>query len=41
MPGETILIVEDDDILRGYLGDSLAGLGYEILEAATGGEALA
>ncbi|MBI4736613.1 MAG: response regulator [candidate division NC10 bacterium] len=41
MPGETVLIVEDDDSLRVALADALAGLGYEIIEAATGAEALA
>lgn len=41
MPGETVLIVEDDDSLRVALADALAGLGYEIIEAGTGAEALA
>lgn len=41
MSGETVLIVEDDDSLRVFLGDSLASLGYEILEAGTGEEAFA
>jgi CheY-like chemotaxis protein len=39
--GETILIVEDDDSLRVALADALANLGYETIEAGTGGEALA
>jgi len=38
MPGETVLIVEDDDSLRVTLADALASLGYEILEAGTGEE---
>ena len=41
MPGERILIVEDDDSLRVALADALAGLGYEIIEAGTGVEAYA
>ena len=41
MSGETVLIVEDDDSLRVALADALAGLGYEIIEAGTGAEALA
>jgi CheY-like chemotaxis protein len=40
MAGETILIVEDDDSLRVALADALAILGYEVVEAATGSEAL-
>lgn len=41
MPGEMVLIVEDDDSLRVALADSLARLGYEIIEARTGIEAYA
>ena len=41
MPGETVLIVEDDDSLRVALADALASLGYETIEAGTGGEAYA
>jgi CheY-like chemotaxis protein len=41
MSGETVLIVEDDDSLRVALADALATLGYEIIEAGTGAEALA
>jgi CheY-like chemotaxis protein len=41
MSGETILIVEDDESLRVALADALAGLGYEVIEAGTGREALA
>lgn len=41
MSGETVLIVEDDDSLRVALADALSGLGYEIMEAGTGAEALA
>lgn len=39
MPGERILIVEDEPSLRLALADALAGLGYEIIEAGTGVEA--
>ncbi len=39
MSGEKVLIVEDDDSLRLALADSLAHLGYIILEAGTGEEA--
>ncbi len=41
MPGERILIVEDDSSLRMDLADALAGLGYQIIEAGTGTEAVA
>ena len=39
MSGEKVLIVEDDDSLRVALAESLARLGYTILEAGTGDEA--
>ncbi|KAA3664402.1 MAG: DUF3365 domain-containing protein [Chloroflexi bacterium] len=39
--GETILVVEDDDTLRKVLVDSLQILGYHILSAQNGQEALA
>ena len=38
---ETVLIIEDDDLVRTLLGRSLAGLGYQVHLAATGAEALA
>jgi len=41
MPGERVLIVEGDASLRMALADALAGLGYEIIEAGTGTEAVA
>jgi nitrogen-specific signal transduction histidine kinase/CheY-like chemotaxis protein len=37
---ETILLVEDDDLVRRYAHDQLAGLGYVVIEAANGPEAL-
>ncbi len=41
MSGESVLIVEDNGSLRTTLGDSLASLGYEVLEAGTVEEAFA
>lgn len=38
---ETVLVVEDDELVRTLLGRTLRGLGYEAHLAATGGEALA
>lgn len=38
---ETVLIVEDDDMVRRLLQRTLTGLGYEVLLAASGLEALA
>jgi CheY-like chemotaxis protein len=38
--GETILLVEDDSDLRGYLGDVLRGLRYRVLTAANADAAL-
>lgn len=38
---ETILIVEDDDLLRAHAERALRGLGYQVLCAAGGDEALA
>jgi len=37
---ETILLVEDDDALRGSVYQCLSQLGYRLLEAASGGTAL-
>jgi two-component system, cell cycle sensor histidine kinase and response regulator CckA len=43
MPGgsETILVVEDESSIRGLIVDTLEPLGYRLLTAATGDEALA
>jgi two-component system cell cycle sensor histidine kinase/response regulator CckA len=38
---ETVLIIEDDDMVRRLLERTLTGLGYVVLLAATGHEALA
>jgi len=37
---ETILVVEDDDAVRQHVTAQLQGLGYQVLEAATGAEAM-
>jgi hypothetical protein len=37
---ETILVVEDDETLRGYTVEILTDLGYEVLAAANGASAL-
>jgi CheY-like chemotaxis protein len=39
--GETILIVEDNDGVRGYSASALRDLGYTVFEAANAGEAFA
>ena len=38
---ETVLVVEDDDMVRRLLGRTLEGLGYTVLMASCGLEALA
>jgi hypothetical protein len=38
---ETVLVVEDDSYVRGYAVGSLESLGYHVLTAANGPEALA
>ena len=38
--GETILVVEDDADVRGFAADLLRDLGYQVVTAATGPEAL-
>src|SRR5258706_7653604 len=37
---ETILVVEDDDLIRKMTVDAISGSGYKVLEAANPGEAL-
>jgi CheY-like chemotaxis protein len=38
---ETILVVEDDELVRAYVSTQLQGLGYKTLSAANGAQALA
>jgi CheY-like chemotaxis protein len=38
--GECILVVEDDDAVRAYVAETLDGLGYVVIEASSGEEAL-
>ncbi|MEP7307623.1 MAG: PAS domain S-box protein [Acidobacteriota bacterium] len=38
--GETILVVEDEDEVRALVVESLAGYGYQVLDAASGPQAL-
>ncbi len=37
---ETVLIVEDEEQIRGFLADGLSSLGYEVLTASDGAEGL-
>src|SRR5687767_7384985 len=39
--GETILVAEDEEMVRGLLARMLRLRGYEVIEAASGGEAVA
>ena len=39
--GETILLVEDDDLVRGHVAAQLGQLGYRVIQAPDGREALA
>ncbi|TAL04836.1 MAG: response regulator [Rhodospirillaceae bacterium] len=40
-PGhERILLVEDDELVRGHLAETLSSLGYEVMPCATGAEVL-
>jgi CheY-like chemotaxis protein len=43
LPGgvETILVVDDDALVRGYVCEQVAQLGYAVIECASGEEALA
>jgi len=38
---KTILLVDDDQFARGGITEMLRGMGYEVIEASTGPEALA
>jgi CheY-like chemotaxis protein len=38
--GECILVVEDDPDVRSYVAETLGGLGYDVLEAGSGQDAL-
>jgi CheY-like chemotaxis protein len=38
--GQTIMLVEDDELVRRYARDQLVGLGYTVLEAHDGSQAL-
>jgi PAS domain S-box-containing protein len=37
---ESVLLVEDDDLVRRHAGNLLLGLGYRVIEASSGSEAL-
>jgi CheY-like chemotaxis protein len=41
LPRHTVLAVEDDDLIRSLLDDTLLDLGYQTITAANGQEALA
>jgi DNA-binding response OmpR family regulator len=41
MPGEKVLIVDDEPMIRWLLGEALRGWGYETAEAGSGAQALA
>ena len=38
--GECVLVVEDDSDVRGYVVETLGGLGYDVLDAKNGEDAL-
>jgi len=38
--GECVLVVEDDDDVRGYVVETLGALGYDVFEASSGDAAL-
>ena len=38
--GQCILVVEDDDLVRSFVADQVAALGYEVLTAANGTQAM-
>jgi two-component system, cell cycle sensor histidine kinase and response regulator CckA len=40
LEAETVLLVEDDDVIRGLVREILRAIGYTVLEARHGGEAL-
>ena len=40
MEKDTIMIIEDDEIIRSTVQDLLGGLGYDVLAAKTGSEAI-
>jgi DNA-binding NtrC family response regulator len=40
LEAETVLLVEDEDVIRGLVREILQAIGYTVLEACHGGEAL-
>ncbi len=40
LDGETILVVEDNESVRGFVREALSGLGYKVIEAENGDHAL-